>query len=320
MDKKLNLSILLSLIGTLSFGQGSFDPAAGQAGSQAIHKDSSIIVAWADFCTIDRGYMDIANPGNGLATHGTDNDALGYADNIVVSLGDSGVATYILGVGALNDGPGYDFAIFENSFSDDYLELAHVEVSSDGSNYFRFPSVSEVQTDSQVGAFDFTDPTEVYNLAGKYRGGYGVPFDLAELPNDTLLNKSNVRFVRIVDVVGSINPVHGTVDSLGNIINDPYPTNFDSSGFDLDALGLLNLVQSLEENELELSVYPNPTTDFIYIKSKEQQLSWELYDLNGKLLVTGLSKQISMENLPKGIYALKITSNNGIRNLKVCKR
>lgn len=320
MDKKLTFSIVLTLIGALSFGQGSFDPAAGQSGSQAIHKDSSIIAAWADFCTVERGYMDIANPGNGLATHGTDNDATGYADNVVISLGDSGVATYILGVGVLTDGPGYDFAIFENSFSDDYLELAHVEVSSDGSNYFRFPSISEVQTDSQVGAFDNTDPTEIYNLAGKYRGGYGVPFDLAELPNDTLLNKSNVRFVRIVDVVGSINPQYGTVDSIGTLINDPYPTNFASSGFDLDAMALLNLVQSIEENQLDASVYPNPTSDWIYIKSMETELSWKLYDLSGKLIDKGQTKQLSIEHLPQGIYSLNIRTNNGARNLKVCKK
>jgi hypothetical protein len=51
-----------------------------------------------------------------------------------------------------------------------------------------------------------------------------------------------VRFVRVVDVVGSINPFHATYDSLGNIVNDPWPTASSSSGFDLDAVGVLNVV------------------------------------------------------------------------------
>lgn len=319
MDKRIIFPFLLGFHTFLGFAQGSFEPAAGQTGSTAIHKDSSIIASWADYCIIQRGYMDIANPGGGLATHGSDGDALGYADNIVVSLGDSGIATYILEVGALHDGPGFDFAIFENSFSDTYLELAHVEVSSDGSHYFRFPSVSEVQTDSQVGAFDNIDPTEVYNLAGKYRGMYGTPFDLAELPNDSLLNKSNVRFVRIVDVVGSINPIYGTNDSLGSLINDPYPTNFASSGFDLDALALLNLVQDLDETEIQISVYPNPSHDQIYIKSDEKNIYWSLFDLNGKMLQSGNTLTIPLVSYPEGIYSLKITTTTGTKYLKICR-
>jgi hypothetical protein len=46
--------------------------------------------------------------------------------------------------------------------------------------------------------------------------------------------------VRIVDVVGSL--TLGSVDSLGNVVNDPYPTAFASGGFDLDAVGVLHAV------------------------------------------------------------------------------
>jgi hypothetical protein len=48
--------------------------------------------------------------------------------------------------------------------------------------------------------------------------------------------------VRIIDVVGSIDPAFGTRDSLGNLINEPFPTPFSSSGFDLDAVGVIHAI------------------------------------------------------------------------------
>ena len=48
--------------------------------------------------------------------------------------------------------------------------------------------------------------------------------------------------MRIVDVVGTTNAVFATHDSLGNIVNDPYPTVFASGGFDLDGVAALNVV------------------------------------------------------------------------------
>ena len=143
----------------------------------------------------------------------------------------------------ITDGPGYDFAVFENGLSDTFLELGFVEVSSDGNNFFRFPSVSLTPTATQVGSFGVLDPTNLNDLAGKYRVGFGTPFDLQELSGvSPLLDIHDVKFVKIVDVVGSINPLYATLDSVNNPVNDPYPTAFASGGFDLDGVGVINQV------------------------------------------------------------------------------
>jgi hypothetical protein len=189
--------------------------------------------------------MNISNPGLGLATAGTAADALGIAQGNtsgVVSLGDGGQITLTF-TGGIRNGPGADFAVFENGFSDSFLELAFVEVSSNGSDFFRFPAISLTQTSTQVGGFGSLDATNLYNLAGKYRAGFGTPFDLAELAGfSPLLDVGAVTHVRIVDVVGSINPLYASYDSLGNLVNDPWSTPFASSGFDLDAVGVLHPV------------------------------------------------------------------------------
>jgi hypothetical protein len=228
---------------------GPFPPAAGQPGSTAIAAGDPRFVEWANsVASLTRGPQNISNPSLGLASFGTPGNALGPSDAAtnfagVVSLGDGGQMT--LGFAEpIRNGAGPDFAVFENGFASSglaFLELGFVEASSDGTNFFRFAATSDTQTTTQVASFGLLDTTNLNNLAGKYVAGFGTPFDLAELAGvSPLLDVNNIRFVRIVDVVGSIDPLYSTHDSIGNIVNDPWPTPSASSGFDLDAVGVIN--------------------------------------------------------------------------------
>jgi hypothetical protein len=236
----------LALLPTAVSSAGIYAPAAGQSGSTAIAYNDPQFVAWASGISVQRGPMDISNPSSALASYGLPQDALGPATANaaahVVSLGDGGTATVTFDH-AITNGSGFDFAVFENGITDTFLELAFVEVSSDGQNYFRFPAVSLTQTATQVGGFGALDPTNLNNLAGKYRVGYGTPFDLSELDGiSPLLNVNAVTSVRFVDVVGSIQDAYATYDSQGHKVNDPWTTPFASSGFDLTGVGVIHAV------------------------------------------------------------------------------
>ena len=214
---------------------GPYAPAAGQPGSSAIAHDDPAIIGWATGVTY--------NPGSNVdAEFQTQNDAVGPADanaQGTVSLGRGGQITLEFD-NPIRDGLGHDFAVFENGFDDSFLELAFVEVSSNGVDFIRFPSDS--LTETAVDAFGAIDPTEVNNLAGKYRQGFGTPFDLDELVGNPMLDTTRVTHVRIVDVVGN----GTTMDSSGNPIFDPFPT-VGSAGFDLDAVGVLHQVDTSSE-------------------------------------------------------------------------
>lgn len=233
--------------------QADYDPQVGLSGSLGIAKASPLFTEWASSVdSFTRGPQDITNPTGPLATYGTPGNALGAIGPKdaarVVSLGDGGQIT--LGFAQpIANGPGVDFAVFENGFLTGstgsglaFLELGFVDVSSDGVHFFRFPSVSLTQTTTQVGSFDSLDARNLHDLAGKYIGGYGTGFDLSELASvSPLLDINNVTEVRITDVVGSIDPRYGTHDSLGNLVNDPFKTSFASGGFDLNGVGVINL-------------------------------------------------------------------------------
>ena len=210
----------------------------------------------------------------GGGPHNVPMRGLGPADGATVSLGDLSSAAIAAGTApgsitvafqaTIFNGPGADFAVFENggaffnSHDVDFVfaELAFVEVSSNGVDFVRFPSVSlNVEENSSVPdpnhdqifapfGRDFAgiNTTNVNNLAGVNTTLTGTPFDLSELIGDPLVtlgavDLDDIHFVRFVEVPGegSFN------DSLGNPILDAWHT-LESGGFDLDAVGAINKV------------------------------------------------------------------------------
>jgi len=247
--KKLVLSTVLLVAASTSIFAG---PYSGDIVGTAYN--SPAVQEWANqVVSITRGPADIEDPvseGGSLVTFGDPSNALGPSDAAqnsmnVVSLGDGGSITLSFAQ-PIGNGPGADFSVFENAFASGgagmaFLELGTVAVSSDEVNFFTFPDVSLTQTTTQIGGFGTLDATNLYDLAGKTLANVGSDFDLAELANvSPLLNVNDVQYVKITDVVGSIDPTLGTRDSLGNLINDPFPTSFTSSGFDLNAVAVLN--------------------------------------------------------------------------------
>ena len=149
------------------------------------------------------------------------------------------------------DGPGPDFAVFENAFASSstgvsvFAELGYVEVSSDGVNFARFPSqYGNTGTPGVAVPLRFQDATNIYNLVGKHinAGGesWGTPFDLSQLAADPLVtggqvNLGAIKYVRIVDIPGS----GAFLDSAGHPIYDSWVT-VGSGGVDLEAIGVLH--------------------------------------------------------------------------------
>jgi len=147
----------------------------------------------------------------------------------------------------IHNGAGADLAVFENAYMvGDYTfaELGYVEVSTDGVNFARFPSVS--LTESLVGAYGNIDATDVYNLAGKHVNhegtSFGTPFDLQTLADDPMVvgeqvDLSEINYVRIVDIPGSGDFLDAA--SPANPIYDAWWT-WGSGGVDLEAIGALH--------------------------------------------------------------------------------
>ncbi len=86
-------------------------------------------------------------------------------------------------------------------------------------------------------------------------------------------------------------------------------------------------IPEAKEINLEILAYPNPTTDFLTISVKNFELSllsFQLYDLNGKLLknkkITSDKTKITTNDLAPATYFLKVTDNKKtIKSFKIIK-
>ncbi|MCW3077981.1 MAG: hypothetical protein JWO32_2590 [Bacteroidetes bacterium] len=320
---------ILCLAALPLFVSGQFAPAAGQPGTSAIKKDSSIIINWAVGCKIIRGLQDISNLSGGYATVGDSSSAIGPADGVnVVSLGDGGSAVLSF-QSPITNLQGTDFCVFENSFDPGFLELAFVEVSSDGINFTRFPATSNIQITLQIGPFDTnSDPAKINNLAGKYIGGYGCPFDLQELAGISGLNINAISHVKLIDVVGCVQSQYASFDQNNNKINDPWSTPFPSGGFDLDAVGVMHqLPLSLSEKnkfESSLKIFPSVTDDvIIIINCNEKNISSSLMNVSGKIVFSknfsGNRESLSLKELPEGVYFLSLRECDNTLTKKIIR-
>ena len=79
---------------------------------------------------------------------------------------------------------------------------------------------------------------------------------------------------------------------------------------------------------LQMSVYPNPTTNWLQLEVKNMDftnLYYQLFDLNGRLIenqkITSETSTISMVQLPTAAFLLKVSDNNKeIKTFKIIKK
>jgi hypothetical protein len=146
----------------------------------------------------------------------------GLAD--VASLGCAGTIVLEFGAPGIVDGPGADFIVFENAFSEDFPEPGEVSVSEDGVTWSVF-ACEPISLDGCAGVsptlalpgtgIDPTDP----EVAG------GDAFDLAALADPL----ARVSFVRIRDRSREHWEAVGELSYCD-------PGNQGAGGFDLDAI------------------------------------------------------------------------------------
>ncbi len=69
-----------------------------------------------------------------------------------------------------------------------------------------------------------------------------------------------------------------------------------------------------------IKVFPNPAKDLVQIDTGEPLTSYKLFDLNGSLVQSGITKQFDISHFSKGIYTLKVKTNQSTSVLKIIKQ
>ena len=122
----------------------------------------------------------------------------------------------------------------------------------------------------------------------------------------------------------------GTVAySVGQIF---YTTNTGTTGSEAQGVQQpyeISIVLGIDNHSinLELSAYPNPTTNNLTLnvgKAELSTLNFQLYDISGKLIesrkIISSTETIGMANLPSTTYFLKVSNNNNeVKSFKIIK-
>ena len=142
------------------------------------------------------------------------------------------------------------------------------------------------------------------NLIGKY---FFADYCSAEI--GWLDNEMNMTFTQTeLNVIGTIGQ-----DNYGNLYvastNRVYKIVDESMG-------------NTEENKLDINLYPNPTTDFLYITTNKPTDIISIYSAKGKLIQTieGNTTQIDISTYPSGVYLIKVRSGNVSKTQKIIKK
>jgi hypothetical protein len=111
----------------------------------------------------------------------------------------------------------------------------------------------------------------------------------------------------------------GTTGTVSQGVQQPYE------------ISVITGFEDIKWMNLNCSVYPNPTTDYLTLKIDAsasipiRNLSYQLYDMNGRLLESGKLEshetQIVMVNLVPETYLLEVFDQNKIvKSFKIIKR
>ena len=95
-----------------------------------------------------------------------------------------------------------------------------------------------------------------------------------------------------------------------NIASEPtnFSTNSPLSESNKPVWGTCPTASVDDQNQLDISIYPNPTSDIVYIDGNYTQLKVVVYDMLGKQVMNkSITNSIDISQLEKGVYILQLS-------------
>ena len=75
-----------------------------------------------------------------------------------------------------------------------------------------------------------------------------------------------------------------------------------------------------DQNQLDILIYPNPTSDIVYIDGNYTQLKVVVYDILGKqVMKESITNSIDISQLEKGVYILQLSDGAKLTTQRIIK-
>ena len=105
----------------------------------------------------------------------------------------------------------------------------------------------------------------------------------------------------------------------GSPTSSPVIQNKNSStGISIQTRPFINLKPSWGDSKIEVSIYPNPSADVVFIETTAEYTSVKVTDVSGRLCYEGIEPKLSLGHLMTGVYTIEISMpNNGTYSQKL---
>lgn len=98
----------------------------------------------------------------------------------------------------------------------------------------------------------------------------------------------------------------------------------DTTAFGCDTLNTVGIMNATYQPNIQVTVYPNPTEDKLFIQSNELIYAYELIDITGKVVLENKLANdfiaLDIANLTNGIYFIKAYIGDEVLVKKIIKR
>ena len=125
--------------------------------------------------------------------------------------------------------------------------------------------------------------------------------------------------LEVQDANGVWTDVLPTIDQTNNTLTYDFTELVSFTTVTASSVNATLSVDPIKINDF-VKVYPNPVTDYLFIKSDLNYQS-TLYNVAGQRVLESSSKQLNVIDLPTGVYLLQLKSeNNSISTFKIIKK
>jgi len=199
-----------------------------------------------------------------------------------------------------------------SSVSVDGFELApSATYTVSGPNAFARSSSPIVEGDNSSISRVYT-MTEVLS---DYLGVVSFSYEDSELNG---ISESDL-VLEVQDGNGVWNNVIPTIDQANNTLTYDFTAVVSFTTVTASSVNATLSVDPIKINDF-VKVYPNPATDYLFIKSDLNYQS-TLYNVAGQRVLESSSKQLNVIDLPTGVYLLQLKSEaNTISTFKIIKK
>jgi len=97
----------------------------------------------------------------------------------------------------------------------------------------------------------------------------------------------------------------------GSPLTSPIIQNKNSfTGISIQTRPFIHLMPSWGVPKIDVSIYPNPSSDVVFIKTTTQYTSIKVIDVSGRLCYEGNEPKLSLGHLMSGVYTIEISMFN----------